>query len=47
LRQQSNQPKFQLQIVADEKVAYGVVAQVMAVAQSNGAHRLSLVTLTR
>jgi biopolymer transport protein ExbD len=47
LRQRSVQPKFQLQIVADEKVPYGVVAEVMAVAQSNGAHQLSFVTLPR
>ncbi|CAN1538469.1 ExbD Biopolymer transport protein [Burkholderiaceae bacterium] len=47
LRQRSVQPKFQLQIVADEKVPYGVVAEVMAVAQSNGATRLSFVTLPR
>lgn len=45
LRQRSTQPKFQLQIMADEKVPYGVVAKVMAVAQSNGAHQLSFVTL--
>lgn len=45
LRQRSDQPKFQLQIVADEKVPYGVVAKVMAVAQSNGANKLSFVTL--
>jgi biopolymer transport protein ExbD len=47
LRQRSVQPKFQLQIVADEKVPYGVVAEVMAVAQSNGATQLSFVTLPR
>lgn len=45
LQQRSTQPEFQLQIVADEKVPYGVVAQVMAVAQSHGAHQLSFVTL--
>lgn len=47
LRQRSSEPKFQLQIVADEKVPYGVVAEVMAVAQSNGATQLSFVTLPR
>jgi biopolymer transport protein ExbD len=47
LRQRSSEPTFQLQIVADEKVPYGVVAEVMAVAQSNGATQLSFVTLPR
>ena len=45
LRERSSQPNFQLQVMADEKVAYGVVAKVMAVAQSNGANKLSFVTL--
>lgn len=45
LRERSGQPNFQLQVMADEKVAYGVVAKVMAVAQSNGANKLSFVTL--
>jgi len=45
LRERSTQPNFQLQVLADERVAYGVVAKVMAVAQSNGANKLSFVTL--
>jgi biopolymer transport protein ExbD len=31
--------------MADERVPYGVVAKVMAVAQTNGANKLSFVTL--
>jgi len=45
LRERTTQPNFQLQVLADERVAYGVVAKVMAVAQSNGANKLSFVTL--
>jgi biopolymer transport protein ExbD len=45
LRERSTQANFQLQVLADERVAYGVVAKVMAVAQSNGANKLSFVTL--
>ena len=45
LRERAAQPNFQLQVMADERVAYGVVAKVMAVAQSNGANKLSFVTL--
>lgn len=45
LRERSTQPNFQLQVLADEKVAYGVMAKVMAVAQNNGANKLSFVTL--
>ena len=45
LRERAAQPNFQLQVLADERVAYGVVAKVMAVAQSNGANKLSFVTL--
>lgn len=45
LRERSTQPNFQLQVLADEKVVYGVMAKVMAVAQSNGANKLSFVTL--
>ena len=47
LRERAAQPNFQLQVLADERVAYGVVAKVMAVAQSNGANKLSFVTLPR
>ena len=45
LQQHASAPHFQLHIVADEQVPYGVVAKVMAVAQSNGANKLSFVTL--
>ena len=45
LRERAQNPLFQLQVQADEKVPYGVVAKVMAVAQSNGANKLSFVTL--
>ena len=45
LRERAQNPQFQLQVQADEKVPYGVVAKVMAVAQSNGANKLSFVTL--
>lgn len=47
LKARANEPKFQLQVQADEKVPYGRVAQVMAVAQGNGVTRLSFVTLPR
>lgn len=47
LKSRSSEPKFQLQVQADEKVPYGRVAQVMAVAQSSGVTRLSFVTLPR
>lgn len=47
LRERAAQPNFQLQVLADERVAYGVVAKVMAVAQSNGANKLSFVTLPK
>jgi biopolymer transport protein ExbD len=36
-----------LQIMADEQVPYGLVAKVMATAQSQGANQLSFVTLPR
>ena len=45
LREPAQQANFQLQVMADERVPYGVVAKVMAVAQSNGANKLSFVTL--
>ncbi|WVN40950.1 biopolymer transporter ExbD [beta proteobacterium MWH-UniP1] len=47
LKARASEPKFQLQVQADEKVPYGRVAQVMAVAQGNGVTRLSFVTLPR
>ena len=45
LRERTAQTKLRLQVLADERVAYGVVAKVMAVAQNNGADQLSFVTL--
>jgi len=47
LREPAQQANFQLQVMADERVAYGVVAKVMAVAQTHGANKLSFVTLPR
>jgi biopolymer transport protein ExbD len=44
LRERTAQKKLRLQVLADERVAYGVVAKVMAVAQNNGANQLSFVT---
>ncbi len=45
LREPAQQADFQLQVMADERVPYGVVAKVMAMAQSHGANKLSFVTL--
>lgn len=45
LGERTSPANFQLQVMADERVAYGVVAKVMAVAQSHGAQQLSFVTL--
>jgi biopolymer transport protein ExbD len=45
LREPAQQANFQLQVMADERAAYGVVAKVMAVAQTHGANKLSFVTL--
>jgi biopolymer transport protein ExbD len=47
LKQRAQEPNFQLQIMADEQVPYGLVAKVMATAQSQGANQLSFVTLPR
>ena len=47
LREPAQQANFQLQVMADERVPYGVVAKVMAVAQSHGANKLSFVTLPK
>lgn len=44
LRQQSGTPQFQLQINADKAVPYGRVAEIMAIAQSNGVTKLSFVS---
>jgi biopolymer transport protein ExbD len=45
LKQDKADPRFQIQIQADESVPYGRIAQVMALAQSAGVTRLSFVTL--
>ena len=45
LLEPAQQGNFQLQVMADERVPYGVVAKVMAVAQTHGANKLSFVTL--
>ncbi len=47
LREKAAEPKFQLQIYADEKVPYGRVAELMALAQANGVTRLLFVTLPK
>ena len=47
LKQRAQEPNFQLQLMADEQVPYGLVAKVMATAQSQGANQLSFVTLPR
>ena len=46
LAKNAGEPKFQLQIEADENVKYGRLAEVMALAQSAGVARLSFVTIT-
>ncbi len=46
LESKKAEPKFQLQIEADQDLRYGRLAQVMALAQSVGVSRLSFVTLT-
>lgn len=45
LKQDKTDPRFQIQIQADEGVPYGRIAQVMALAQSAGVTKLSFVTL--
>ena len=45
LKQDKTDPRFQIQIQADESVPYGRIAQVMALAQSAGVTKLSFVTL--
>jgi biopolymer transport protein ExbD len=44
LKQHSSTPQFQLQINADKAVPYGRVAEIMAIAQSNGVTKLSFVS---
>ena len=46
LQSRAADPRFQLQIQADEAVSYGRVAQVMAIAQKAGVGKLSFLTVT-
>jgi biopolymer transport protein ExbD len=46
LQSRAADPRFQLQIQADEAVNYGRVAQVMAIAQKAGVGKLSFLTVT-
>lgn len=45
LAKNAGDPKFQLQIEADENLNYGRLAEVMALAQNAGVARLSFVTI--
>ena len=45
LTQRAADPQFQLQIEADRQVAYGRVAELMAIAQRSGVSKLSFVTI--
>ncbi len=45
LRSRANEPKFELQIEADNAVPYGRIAELMALAQHAGVAKLSFVTL--
>ena len=44
LKDLSNDPKAQLQIMADEAVPYGRVAKIMALSQANGVVKISFLT---
>ena len=44
-KENSNDPKYQLQIQADKTVQYGRIAEVMALAQSAGVMKISFVTV--
>ena len=46
LKERAGDDKFQLQVHSDKAVPYGVVAEIMALAQANGVSRLSFVTLS-
>ena len=46
LSAKGSDPKFQLQVEADEALRYGRLAEVMAMAQSAGVTRLSFVTVS-
>lgn len=45
LRERAADPKFQLQIEADKAVAYGRIAELMALAQHAGVSKLSFLTI--
>lgn len=45
-KKQSTNKNFQVQIQADKRVEYGRIAEIMALAQSNGVTKLSFVTLS-
>lgn len=47
LKAKADDPKFQLQVEADENLKYGRLAEVMAMAQSAGVTRLSFVTVAK
>jgi biopolymer transport protein ExbD len=47
LKELSANPKAQLQIAADQQVSYGRVAEIMALAQSQGVTHLSFLTQTK
>lgn len=47
LSAKANEPKFQLQIDADENLKYSRLAQVIALAQGAGVSKLALVTIAK
>ena len=47
LSSRAGEPKFQLQVEADENLKYGRLAEVMALAQGAGVSKLSFVTVTK
>ena len=47
LTAKGSDPKFQLQVEADENLKYGRLAEVMAMAQGSGVTRLSFVTVAK
>lgn len=47
LTAKANEPKFQLQIDADENLKYSRLAQVIALAQGAGVSKLALVTIAK
>ena len=45
LKDKSSTPLFQLQVSADKAVPYGRVAEIMAIAQTNGVTKMSFVSV--